>query len=208
MDCSPPGSSVYGIIQSRILEWATMPSSRESSPPRDWTCVSCSADRFFTAELLGKPLACDTSSGKPGKANVCIFYCSSNKHAGVGDGQGGLARCDSWGCKESETTERLNWTELKEENLSFSPTLKKLKYILHTVKFTLNFNAYVQFSGFSIFVMLYNYHHWFQNVFITQKETWVYHFSFPLVSKPWHPLIYWYFLSLLICPFWTFYMNC
>ena len=28
-----------------------------------------------------------------------------------GDGQGGLACCDSWGCKESETTERLNWTE-------------------------------------------------------------------------------------------------
>ena len=32
---------------------------------------------------------------------------------GVGDEQGGLACCDSWGCKESETTERLNWTELK-----------------------------------------------------------------------------------------------
>ena len=32
---------------------------------------------------------------------------------GVGDGQGGLACCDSWGHKESETTERLNWTELK-----------------------------------------------------------------------------------------------
>ena len=30
---------------------------------------------------------------------------------GVGDGQGGLACCDSWGCKESDTTERLNWTE-------------------------------------------------------------------------------------------------
>ena len=29
-----------------------------------------------------------------------------------GDGQGGLACCDSWGCKESDTTERLNWTEL------------------------------------------------------------------------------------------------
>ena len=28
-----------------------------------------------------------------------------------GDGQGGLACCDSWGCKESDTTERLNWTE-------------------------------------------------------------------------------------------------
>ena len=31
---------------------------------------------------------------------------------GVGDGQEGLACCDSWGCKESDTTERLNWTEL------------------------------------------------------------------------------------------------
>ena len=32
---------------------------------------------------------------------------------GVGDGQGGLACCDSWGHKELDTTERLNWTELK-----------------------------------------------------------------------------------------------
>ena len=31
---------------------------------------------------------------------------------GVGDGQGDLACCDSWGCKESDTTEQLNWTEL------------------------------------------------------------------------------------------------
>ena len=30
---------------------------------------------------------------------------------GVGDGQGDLACCDSWGCKESDTTEQLNWTE-------------------------------------------------------------------------------------------------
>ena len=30
---------------------------------------------------------------------------------GVGDGQGGLACCDSWGRKESDTTEWLNWTE-------------------------------------------------------------------------------------------------
>ena len=35
---------------------------------------------------------------------------------GVGDGQGGLACCDSWGRGESDTTERLNWTELKEYN--------------------------------------------------------------------------------------------
>ena len=30
---------------------------------------------------------------------------------GVGDGQGGLVCCDSWGHKESDTTEQLNWTE-------------------------------------------------------------------------------------------------
>ena len=34
---------------------------------------------------------------------------------GVGDGQGGLACCDSWGRKESDTTERLNWTELMQK---------------------------------------------------------------------------------------------
>ena len=37
MDCSPPGSSVYGILQARILKWVAMPFSRESSRPRDQT---------------------------------------------------------------------------------------------------------------------------------------------------------------------------
>ena len=37
---------------------------------------------------------------------------------GVGDGQGGLVCCDSWGRKESDTTEPLNWTELSEELLN------------------------------------------------------------------------------------------
>ena len=36
--------------------------------------------------------------------------CESERTPGVGDGQGGLACCDSWGHKESDTTERLNWT--------------------------------------------------------------------------------------------------
>ena len=38
--------------------------------------------------------------------------CESQWTPGVGDGQGGLACCDSWGRKESDVTERLNWTEL------------------------------------------------------------------------------------------------
>ena len=48
MDCSPPGSSVHGILQARPLEWVAMPFSRGSSPPTDQTCVSDIAGRFFT----------------------------------------------------------------------------------------------------------------------------------------------------------------
>ena len=39
--------------------------------------------------------------------------CESEWTLGVGDGQGGLACCSSWDCKELDTTEWLNWTELK-----------------------------------------------------------------------------------------------
>ena len=48
MDCSPPGSSVHGILQKRILEWVAIPFSRGSSQPRDRTWVSCIAGGFFT----------------------------------------------------------------------------------------------------------------------------------------------------------------
>ena len=41
MDCSLPGSSVYGILQARILEWIAISFSRGSSQPRDRTQVSC-----------------------------------------------------------------------------------------------------------------------------------------------------------------------
>ena len=41
MGCSPPGSSVHGIFQARILEWVATPFSRRSSPPRDQTHISC-----------------------------------------------------------------------------------------------------------------------------------------------------------------------
>ena len=41
MACSPPGSSVPGVSQARILEWLAISFSRASSPPRDWTHVSC-----------------------------------------------------------------------------------------------------------------------------------------------------------------------
>ena len=49
MGCSPPGFSVHGILQARILEWVAVPFSRGSSQPRDRTCISSIADRFFTS---------------------------------------------------------------------------------------------------------------------------------------------------------------
>ena len=59
VDYSPPGFSVPGILQARILEWVAMPASRGSSWPRDRTCVSCDlciAGRSFTTEPPGKPI--------------------------------------------------------------------------------------------------------------------------------------------------------
>ena len=49
---------------------------------------------------------------------------------GVGDGQGGLACCGSWGRKQLDTTEQLNWTELRNEGLlaSFSKYRSKRNY--------------------------------------------------------------------------------
>ena len=48
MDCSPPGSSVHGIFQARILEWVAISFSRGSSGPRGQTQVSRIAGRLFT----------------------------------------------------------------------------------------------------------------------------------------------------------------
>ena len=59
MDCSPPGSSVHGVLQARTLEWVARPSSRGSSRPRDWThisCISCTGSRghYYWCQL-GSP---------------------------------------------------------------------------------------------------------------------------------------------------------
>ena len=49
MDCSLPGSSFHGILQTRILEWVAFPFSRRSSKRRDRTWVSCIAGGVFTS---------------------------------------------------------------------------------------------------------------------------------------------------------------
>ena len=56
MDCSPPGSSIHGILQARILEWVAMPFSRGSSWPRDQTQVFCITGGFFTIWVIREAL--------------------------------------------------------------------------------------------------------------------------------------------------------
>ena len=60
MDCSPPGLSVHGILQARILEWVAISFSREIFPTQRLKLgllyLQHLAGRFFTTEPLGKPL--------------------------------------------------------------------------------------------------------------------------------------------------------
>ena len=158
--CSPPGSSVHGILQARILEQVALPSSRGSFWPRDQTCisyVSCigrcvlyhalhqpvlkslvylSSDLFeyrndAKAEipvlwpphaktwLIGKDSDAGRDWGQEKKGTTedemagwhhWLDGRESQWTPGVGDGQGGLACCNSWGRKELDRTERLIWS--------------------------------------------------------------------------------------------------
>ena len=55
VDCSPPGTSVHGVSQARMLERVAIAFSRRSSRPRAGTCISCFAGRLFPTEPPGKP---------------------------------------------------------------------------------------------------------------------------------------------------------
>ena len=74
LDCSPPGSSIRGILQARILQWVTVPSSRGSYQPRDRTqvsCGSCIAGGFFTTEPLRKSPHCSKYELKKSLPQLC-----------------------------------------------------------------------------------------------------------------------------------------
>ena len=85
MDCSPPGSSVHGVFQAKVLEWVAISYSRRSSGPRDWTWVFCAsyvASRFFTTVPPGKPKSIRGESYGGGSVQgdriveVVIWVCS------------------------------------------------------------------------------------------------------------------------------------
>ena len=84
LECSPPGSSFHGILHARILEWIAIPSSKGSSPPRDWTQVR---------KILWRRKWQPTPVLLPGK--------SHGQRSMVGS-------YSPWGHKESDMTERLH----------------------------------------------------------------------------------------------------
>ena len=114
VDHSPPGSSVHGIFQARMLEWVAMPSSRGSSPPRDETrvsCVSCIGRRFFThrTQKLGERVSNNGIAWRlSGKEPTCNGGDTGD--AGSIPGLGRSPRGGS-GYHSSILTWRVPWTE-------------------------------------------------------------------------------------------------
>ena len=71
MDCSPPGSSVHGILQARLLEWVAISFSRESSWPRDHTQISALQVDSLPREPPTEPAA----NPWTGLTLFCISIC-------------------------------------------------------------------------------------------------------------------------------------
>ena len=75
MHCSPPGSSVPGILQARTLEWVAKPSSRGSSWPRNWTHISYASSTsrwvLYHQHRLGSPYS-DLFTWKKWKNNSIV----------------------------------------------------------------------------------------------------------------------------------------
>ena len=73
MDCGPPGSSVRGLLQARMLEWVAISFSRGSPWPRDWTGSPALQADALLSEPPGKPLK--TSRGTIEIVHVCVQSC-------------------------------------------------------------------------------------------------------------------------------------
>ena len=73
MDYSLPGSSSMGFSRQEYKNGLLCPTSRGSSPPRDWTWVCCITDRFFTAEPPGKSISASIIFPSP---SISIYHWS------------------------------------------------------------------------------------------------------------------------------------
>ena len=83
MDCHPPGSSVHGVSQARILEWLALASSGGSSQPRNRTClscVSCTDRRVLYLEQVGVGRASQQPEGISGRSEKLTSPGSKSEH--------------------------------------------------------------------------------------------------------------------------------
>ena len=96
-----PGISLEGMILKLKLQYFghlmwRVDSLEKTDAERDWRQEE-------------KGMTEDEKAGCHHRLNGCDFDLT----LGVGDGWGGLVCWDSWGCKESDTSEQLNWTDIK-----------------------------------------------------------------------------------------------
>ena len=136
MDCSPPGTSVHGVFQARILEWVAIPFSRDSpepgielrspalqansshseppgklTPHKDVQSLPILSPRLYLpSHLLSSPQYLGFSKLARTMRwldGITSSMDMSSSKLWVGDGQGGLACCSPWGHRELDTTDRL-----------------------------------------------------------------------------------------------------
>ena len=101
----------------RLTRWAQ---SNHRHPLKAETCLQYFGHLMRRVDSLEKSLMLGRNCGQEEKGTTedemagwhhRLDRCEFEWTPGVGDGQGGLACCDSWGRKQLDTTERLNWTE-------------------------------------------------------------------------------------------------
>ena len=137
MDYSQPGFSVHGILQARRLEWVAILFFRASSPPRDWTWVSCMAGRFFTvwasrniplARFGGSFESRERQEEEEKRAtndhgNPLQYSCLENSM----DRWAWWAIYSPWGHRESDVTEWLSHT-----HTMIKPCVKVVLFFWHS----------------------------------------------------------------------------
>ena len=101
IDGSPTGSAVPGILQARTLEWVAI----AFSIVWKWK---------VKVKLLSHLRLLATPWTAAYQAPPSMGFSRQEYWSGLPlpSPQGGLVSCNSWGCKESDTTEQMNWTEL------------------------------------------------------------------------------------------------